>query len=211
MENIIRNEKNGVPYLTFPSFERLGIMHACSTKSGGVSKGACASMNMSFSRGDVQEDVLANHRLFAQAVGYNPEHLVLSDQIHETVIRRVDKTDCGKGVIRQSDLVGVDGLITNDKQVVLMIFFADCIPLFFYDPVRQAIGASHSGWRGTVMRMGARTVEAMQREFESAPEDIYAVIGPSICQDCYEVSEDVIEAFRKEFPREQWVTLWEEK
>ena len=211
MENIIRNEKNGVPYLTFPSFERLGIMHACSTKSGGVSKGACASMNMSFSRGDVQEDVLANHRLFAQAVGYNPEHLVLSDQIHETVIRRVDKTDCGKGVIRQSDLVGVDGLITNDKQVVLMIFFADCVPLFFYDPVRQAIGASHSGWRGTVMRMGARTVEAMQRKFESAPEDIYAVIGPSICQDCYEVSEDVIEAFRKEFPREQWGTLWEEK
>ncbi len=105
----------------------------------------------------------------------------------------------------------MDGLITNDKQVVLMIFFADCVPLFFYDPVRQAIGASHSGWRGTVMRMGARTVEAMQREFESAPEDIYAVIGPSICQDCYEVSEDVIEAFRKEFPREQWGTLWEEK
>lgn len=211
MENIIRNEKNGVSYLTFPSFERLGIMHACSTKSGGVSKGARASMNMSFSRGDVQEDVLTNHRLFAQAVGYNPEHLVLSDQIHKTVIRRVDKTDCGKGVIRESDLVGVDGLITNDKQVVLMIFFADCVPLFFYDSVKQAIGASHSGWRGTVMRMGARTVEAMQREFASAPEDIHAVIGPSICQDCYEVSEDVIEAFRKEFPREQWGTLWEEK
>lgn len=211
MENIIWNEKNNVPYLTFSSFERLGIMHACSTKSGGVSKGACAAMNMSFSRGDVHEDVLTNHRLFAQAVGYNPNHLVLSDQIHKTVIRRVDKTDCGKGVIRESDLVGVDGLITNDSQVVLMIFFADCVPLFFYDPVKQAIGASHSGWRGTVMRMGARTVEAMQREFESAPENIHVVIGPSICQNCYEVSEDVVEAFRKEFSREQWGTLWQEK
>lgn len=71
MENIIWNEKNDIPYLTFPSFERLGVRHACSTKSGGVSKGACAAMNMSFSRGDVHEDVLANHRLFAQVVGYN--------------------------------------------------------------------------------------------------------------------------------------------
>lgn len=208
MEHIIWNEKNGVPYITFPSFERLGITHAFSTKLGGVSKGDCAAMNLSFNRGDAEEDVFTNHRLFAEAVGYEVEQLVLSDQVHETVIRRVDSSDCGKGVTRESDIIGVDGLITNDPGVVLMTFFADCVPLFFYDSVKQAIGASHSGWRGTVKRMGARTIEAMQSEFDCEPKDIHVVIGPSICQKCYEVSEDVIEAFQKEFSREQWSKLW---
>ena len=92
-----------------------------------------------------------------------------------------------------------------------MIFFANCVPLFFYDPVKQAVGASHSGWRGTVRRMGACTVEAMQREFGSKPEDIYAVIGPSICQKCYEVSEDVIDEFKKTFDEKYWMNLWEAK
>lgn len=208
MEHIIWNEKNGVPYITFPSFQRLGITHAFSTKLGGVSKGDCAAMNLSFNRGDAEEDVLTNHRLFAEAVGYEVEQLVLSDQVHETVIRRVDSSDCGKGVTRESDIIGVDGLITNDAGVVLMTFFADCVPLFFYDSVKQAIGASHSGWRGTVKRMGARTIEAMQREFDCEPKDIHVVIGPSICQKCYEVSEDVIEEFQKVFSREQWSKLW---
>ena len=211
MEHIMMNEKNGVSYLTFPSFERLGIKHGFSTKQGGVSKGDCATMNMSFTRGDREEDVRTNHRIFAETIGYSVEQLVLSNQVHETVIRRVDASDCGKGVTRESDIIGVDGLITNDPQVVLMTFFADCVPLFFYDPVKQVIGAAHSGWRGTVKRMGERMIEKMQQEFGCQPHDIYAVVGPSICQDCYEVSEDVIRAFCEEFPEEKWKHLWQEK
>ena len=211
MEHIICNRNKGVDYMTFSSFDRLGVAHGVSTKLGGVSKGDCATMNMSFTRGDAVEDVRMNHILFAEAVGYEVENLVLSNQTHETVVRRVDAEDCGKGVIRESDIIGVDGLITNDPQVVLMIFFADCVPLFFYDPVKQAVGASHSGWRGTVRRMGACTVAAMQREFGSKPEDIYAVIGPSICQKCYEVSEDVIDEFKKTFDEKYWMNLWEAK
>lgn len=210
-EKYIWNEKNEVPFITFPSLANLGVTHGFSTKLGGVSKGDCATMNMSFTRGDKEDDVRANHRIFAEAIGYDVEQLVLSNQIHETKIRRVDASDCGKGVTRKSDIVGVDGLITNDPKVVLMTFFADCVPLFFYDPVQQAIGASHSGWRGTVKRMGACTVEAMQQEFNSRPQDIYAVIGPSICQSCYEVSEEVIDAFRGEFSAKHWDTLWDSK
>lgn len=210
MEHIIWNNKMGVYYLTFPSLERLGVKHAFSTKLGGVSKGDCATMNMSFKRGDSVEDVRMNHIIFAETIGYEFENLVLSDQVHETVVRRVSSEDCGKGVIRKSDIIGVDGLITDDPQVVLMTFFADCVPLFFYDPEKRAIGASHSGWRGTVKRMGARTVEAMQREFGSSPQNIYAVIGPSICQNCYEVSEDVIQEFQKSFEPNQWPSLWRE-
>lgn len=205
--NVNQNEKNGVTYLTFPLFEKAGVRHGFSTRLGGVSVGDCATMNLSFSRGDDESAVLENHRLFAIAVGYDVANLVLSDQIHETVIRKVDESDCGKGVLRESDIIGVDGLITNEEKVVLMTFFADCVPLFFYDPVNRAIGASHSGWRGTVKRIGARTVEAMGREFGTKPEELLAVVGPSICQDCYEVSEDVAEAFYQEFDSSYWNEL----
>ena len=206
----IRN-KGGVTYLTFPLFEQAGLKHGFSTRLGGVSKGDCAAMNLSFTRGDVVEDVMTNHRIFADAIGYEMENLVLSNQVHDTVIRRVDANDCGKGVTRESDITGVDGLITCDPRVVLMTFFADCVPLFFYDPVKKAVGASHSGWRGTVRRIGARTVEAMSREFGTSPQDLLAVIGPSICQSCYEVSGDVAKAFMGEFPKEQWTEILEEK
>lgn len=202
--NCIENKKGQVTYLTFPLFEKAGLKHGFSTKLGGVSKGDCATMNLSFTRGDDPEDVMTNHRIFADAIGYEVENLVLSNQVHDTVVRCVDGSDCGKGVVCPSDLTGVDGLITRDKRVVLMTFFADCVPLFFYDPVEQAIGASHSGWRGTVNRMGARTVRAMEQEFGTDPKNLLAVIGPSICASCYEVSSDVAEKFREAFREEQW-------
>ena len=199
-----RREKNGVTFITFPIFEKAGLVHGFSTKLGGVSTGDCATMNLSFHRGDDPDAVLENHRRFAKAVGYDYRKLVFSDQIHETVVKRVTPVDAGKGIICDSDIKGVDGLITNDEKVVLMTFFADCVPLFFYDPAKRAVGASHSGWRGTVARMGERTVKAMMREFGSRPDDILAVVGPSICQDCYEVSKDVADAFYQEFDKKWW-------
>ncbi len=199
-----RKEINGVVYYTFPSLEKEGIVHGFSTRYGGVSKGFCSSMNLSFQRGDKEEDVRENHRRFAEAVGYNIDQLVFSDQIHETTIRRVTEADAGKGFNRESDIVGVDGLITNDEGVVLMTFFADCVPLFFYDRRNRAIGAAHSGWRGTVARIGAKMIREMESEFGSDPEEILCVIGPSICQDCYEVSAEVAEQFQEEFEERDW-------
>ncbi len=93
----------------------------------------------------------------------------------------------------------MDGLITDEPGLVLSAFFADCVPLYFLDPVRRAIGLSHSGWRGTVKRMGAVTVDAMKREYGSRPEELLCAIGPSICRDCYEVGADVAEEFEREF------------
>ena len=79
--------------------------------------------------------------------------------------------------------------------MTLATFYADCVPLFFIDPVNRAVGLSHSGWRGTVGRMGARTLEVMEKQYGTNPESVYAAIGPSICQKCYEVSGDVAEQF----------------
>ena len=102
-------------------------------------------------------------------------------------------------------------MITNVPGICLVTFYADCVPLYFVDPVKKAIGLSHSGWRGTVGKMGKVTVELMQKTYGSDPKDILAAIGPSICQDCYEVSEDVIQEFRKSFDEEYWPELFYKK
>ena len=190
-----------VPLLHFNLFEKLDMaLHCFTTREGGVSTGDCASMNLSFSRGDAKEAVMENYRRIAMAMGVSVKDFVCSDQTHTTNVRRVTRADAGKGVIKQRDYTDVDGLITNEPGLVLSTFYADCVPLYFIDPVQKAIGLSHSGWKGTVGKIGEVTIKAMTKEFGSKPEDLYCAIGPSICQDCYEVSRDVAERFMDAFP-----------
>lgn len=208
--HIMPVERNGVTYLKYPSFEPFEktIIHGFSTRLGGVSKGIYESMNLSFTRGDEEEAVFENYRRIADAIGFLLEDIVCSDQTHTTNVRRVGRADRGKGITRARDYTDVDGLITNEPGVVLATFYADCVPLFFIDPKNQAVGLSHSGWRGTVGKIGKVTIEAMKREFGSNPEEIYTAVGPSICQDCYEVSEDVIVQFEEAFKKENHKNLF---
>ena len=197
----LNRAENGVAYLTFPGLERTGaVRHLFSTRLGGVSEGIYASMNVSYARGDQKEAVDENYRRIAACLPCSVEDMVCSDQTHTDHIRVVTAQDRGKGVTRPRDYQDVDALITREEGVVLCTFFADCVPLFFVDPVKRAIGLAHSGWRGTVKKIGKKTVEAMADAFGTNPQDIHAAVGPSICQDCYEVSEDVIWEFRKAFP-----------
>lgn len=197
-----RSEEGYVlPYLSFSSYEALPyIRHMFTTREGGVSKDIYESLNLSFTRGDDETAVLENYRRVAQALGTSIDHIVTSDQTHTTNVRPVGKEDLGKGITRPRDYKDVDGMITDQPGVLLATFYADCVPLYFVDPVHKSIGLSHSGWRGTVGRMGQATVEAMERSFGSQPKDLLCAIGPSICQDCYEVSRDVAEAFIFAFP-----------
>ena len=193
-------ENRGVTYLSFPILEDTGLVsHAFSTRLGGVSKGDFATMNFSFTRGDDRDDVLENYRRMAAALGVDRERMVLTWQTHTTNVRRVTEEDEGKGIVRDRDYRDVDGLITDIPGITLVTFFADCVPLYFLDPVHKAIGLSHSGWRGTVKRMGQVTVDAMKEAFGTRPEDIIACIGPSICGDCYEVGEEVADEFADAF------------
>ena len=195
-----RNTSGEAEYLTFPLFEDTGLVrHLFSTRLGGTSSGIFSSMNLSYTRGDDKDAVDENYRRIASMLDCEVSDIVCSDQTHTTNVRVVDDSDRGKGILYPKDYTDVDGLITNVKGIVLATFYADCVPLFFIDVRNKAIGLSHSGWRGTVGRMGAVTIEAMRKEYGTQPEDICAAIGPSICQDCYEVSEDVAEAFRQEF------------
>lgn len=206
------NEKNGMYYLTYPLFEQTEMVtHAFSTRLGGVSKGVCSTMNLSFSRGDKEEDVRENFKRMADVLGVKEKDFVFSKQTHTANVRVVTEKDRGKGLVKPLDYDDVDGLVTNISGICLSTFYADCVPLFFVDPVKKAIGLSHSGWRGTVEKIGKKTVEKMQEKYGSNPKDILAAIGPSICQDCYEVSEDVIDEFKRAFAKKDWTNLFYQK
>ncbi len=182
--------------LRYPALEETGIVNHCfSTRFGGVSEGIYASMNLNFTRGDERAAVEQNYRNLAEAMGVDYGKLVLADQTHTVNVRKVTEDDAGKGITRPQDYADVDGLITNVPGLVLATSFADCVPLYFVDPVHRAIGMSHSGWRGTVGRIGSVTIEAMRREYGTRPEDLICAVGPSICADCYEVGADVAEEF----------------
>lgn len=197
---IKKTGKNGVPYLTFPVLDEIDwIVNGFSTREGGVSKGDCATMNLSFTRGDDPDAVYENYERIGQAIGFTKEQIVTSHQTHTTNVRLVTKADAGKGITTQRDYTDVDGLITNEPGLALTTYYADCVPLYFVDKKNHAIGLSHSGWRGTVNKMGAKTLEAMKNAFGTNPSDVLACIGPSICQDCYEVSRDVADAFYEGF------------
>ena len=188
------------PYLSYPLLEQTGIVKHCfTTRMGGVSAGIFESLNLSFTRGDEKAAVEKNFRRISELLGCQYDNFVLSDQTHTTNVRRVGRDDAGKGLLRARDYTDVDGLITDEPGIVLSTFYADCVPLYFVDVKKRAIGLSHSGWRGTVGRMGQETLDAMRREFGTQPEDVVCAIGPSICQDCYEVSRDVAEEFIQEF------------
>lgn len=195
-----QNRVGDLEYLTFPLLEETGMVkHLFSTRLGGVSEGIFASMNLSYSRGDRKEAVDENYRRIAGVLGCQVEDIVCSDQTHTTNLKVVGRQDKGKGVTRPRDYHDIDGLLTDEPGIVLATFYADCVPLYFVDTKRCAIALAHSGWRGTVARMGRCVAEKMREVYGTVPEDIVAAVGPSICQDCYEVSEDVAEAFAQEF------------
>lgn len=195
--------KGEVVYLTFPILDRTKLVkHGFSTRIGGVSEGMFSSMNLSFSRGDREEHVRENFRRMASALETDTECMVFSDQTHTTNVRIITQADRGKGIHSPLDYTDVDGLVTNERGVMLVTFYADCVPVFLVDTKHNAIGLCHSGWRGTVGKISQETLRVMKETYQTEAEDVIAAIGPSICQDCYEVSKDVILEVEKGFGRE---------
>ena len=209
---IFREIEKEVPYLEYPLLTDTKIVHhGFSTRLGGVSQGCYASMNLSFTRGDDEAAVRENYHRIAKSIGVKCENMVLSQQTHTTNVRVVTEKDKGKGIVKPLDYSDVDGMVTNIHGICLVTFYADCVPLYFVDPVQKAIGLSHSGWRGTVGKIGKETIRKMEEQYGSDPKDILAAVGPSICKDCYEVSEDVILEFQKNFKERYWKDLFYRK
>ncbi len=188
---------NGVGILHFPALEMPHLLHGFSTRIGGVSKDEFSAMNLGFGRGDSDHNVKQNYRLFAEALHLNPDFFVAGAQDHHTEIRRVTKEHHGIGIWKPKDKESIDGLCTNEINVALLVYCADCVPLYFYDSENHAIGLAHAGWKGTAAGMAREMIHKMTKEFGTNPVLLKAAIGPSIGPESFEVDEPVAQVFRE--------------
>ena len=191
------NKKNGVEYFSFDKLE--GIRHCFSTRIGGVSEGCYESLNLGF-RSDKRENVEENYERICSAIGVKKENTVWTRQVHTDNVLRVYEKDRGIGLYTERPEEGYDAVVTDCKYVVLTGFSADCVLIFFYDAENGAVGMAHSGWRGTVLEIGRKTVETMKREFDTRVEELVCCIAPAIGKCCFQVSADVVEEFLKKLP-----------
>ena len=194
---IITKKLGNLEYLTA---ENISVPHCFTTRYGGVSEGSQASLNLAVGRGDSEEHVEANLRILGSAIGFDPEKLVMTRQIHSDIVRVVTDADCSGFFHR--DYPECDALVTNTPGVTLLVFTADCTPLLFHDPVTGAVGAAHAGWRGTAQDIGGKVVKAMVEHFGCDAKNIRAAIGPNLGQCHFETDGDVPHALIGTYGRE---------
>lgn len=190
------------------------VAHGFTSAEGGVSRGRICGFNLGFRVKDDENSVRENYRLLAEDLGIELKRTVLAKQTHTKNIRIVTEADAGKGIVRDSDIEDTDGLVCNIPNMALVVFSADCIPILLYDGKKRVVAAVHSGWRGTVQRIGAAAVEVMAKEFGSSPSDIVAAIGPGIGPCCFEFGEDASNYFDRKYLKEKdngkfLVNIWE--
>ena len=189
------HQQNGLLWLDSTLLAAHGdtIRHGFSTRSGGVSPAPMDSLNLATGRGDGDDCLRENYSRFCALIGTDMTRLVMSNQVHETTVRLCTAQDAGKGLYHPRDY-SADALVTNEANLPLVVFSADCGIILLHDPVQKAIGAIHAGWRSCAGGIVEKTVQAMHENFGSAPEDIVAAIGPCIGQCCFETDSDVADA-----------------
>ncbi|MDR3178934.1 MAG: peptidoglycan editing factor PgeF [Oscillospiraceae bacterium] len=198
LNNTTLNVKDNVIFLTFPIFEKYNfVQHAFSTKIGGVSKNEFKSMNFRLFGNEDKENIFENYRRLFYAIGINScDSIALSSQKHGNLVKIVTEKKSIKENYEELEKQEFDGLITNVKNISLVTHHADCTPIFFLDPEKKVVAVAHSGWKGTAKEISKKIVEKMSLEFSCNPKQIICAIGPTIAQNCYEVSADVYEAFK---------------
>ncbi|MDN5346827.1 MAG: purine-nucleoside/S-methyl-5-thioadenosine phosphorylase / adenosine deaminase [Clostridia bacterium] len=192
---------NRVEVLRFDFLEsRAPVVAAFTTRKGGESGPPFATLNLGLNTGDAPEKVLANRRRVAEVLAISLDSWVVGEQVHGDGVAVITRSEAGRGTTTsESSLKSTDALVTEEKGLALVAFFADCVPVYIVDPVRQVIGLAHAGWRGTRLRIAARTVEVMQQKFAASPDGCLALLGPSIGPCCYEVGPEVAGEFAPEF------------
>lgn len=164
------------------------------TRNGGVSEPPFHTFNIGLHVQDEELSVLANRRCLAESAGFGFDAWTCGEQVHGNKVAIVTANERGRGALSMNDtLQGVDGIVTNERDILLTSFYADCVPLYFWDQEHNAIGLAHAGWKGTVTAIAANMVETMQSQYGTRPERLQCAIGPSIGECCYEVNEVVLE------------------
>lgn len=189
-----RKNENGLVYYTFASLADAGsLVHAISTRHGGVSPAPFNTLNLSRHTGDDADNVLTNLKRLAHSLNLAGSTIVDASQAQADQVARVGVEQRG------TRIQDVDALMTNSPNVPLLLRFADCVPLLFCDPVHRAIAVAHAGWRGTVLQIATKTVQAMEEAFDTRPRDLIACIAPSIGPCCYRIGDAVIARVRESF------------
>ena len=192
---------NHSSYLNIEKWQKINpnLKAGFTTRIGGTSALPFHSLNMGLHVSDKIEDVITNRKRLAEALNVSMDNWVSGEQVHQTNIKVVGEEDKGKGATSyQSSITGTDGLITNQSGILCTAFFADCVPLFFFDPVSGYIGIAHAGWKGTVQRMAEKMVERFSQVGVNK-SDLLVVVGPCISQPFYEVNHVVIDSMDEKF------------
>lgn len=201
MGYFLKRTLNNLWHGKFSTFPDDLVIHAVSTRFGGVSKAPYDSLNLALHVGDLPADVIANRQRFVQSLGFNLADIVTPNQVHGERIFRADDNYRGCGCMNYADSIPeTDALITDVPNLPLMLCFADCVPIFFVDVERRAIGLAHGGWKGTLKRIAAKTLLRMQEEFGTQAKDCMIGIAPSIGSCCYEVGGEVVDKCKAAFP-----------
>lgn len=162
--------------------------HGFTTRAGGVSSGAYASLNLGLSSGDEEEAVEANRERLLSALGFERGDVCAFHQVHGDRVLAGDASWFAERA---------DAATTNVPGRLLVVSVADCLPLLFFDPVAGAVGAAHCGWRGTVAGLAGTVVARMRERYGTRPADLRVAIGPGIQGSCYQVGGEVVDAFRE--------------
>lgn len=181
-------------YYTFDSLHHSGtVTHAVSTRRGGLSPAPFDTLNLSRLVGDDEANVATNLQRLHDVLALDATTTVDASQAQADCVAIVDARHRG------TRIAGVDALVTNKPGTPLLLRYADCVPIFFLDPVQRAIGIGHTGWRGTAMKIAAKTAQTMFDAFGTRPRDLIACVAPSIGPCCYRVGNDVIAQVRATF------------
>ena len=170
----------------FQSLQFASLLHAVSTRLGGHSSGPYTSLNLGHTVGDSLDAVAANHEVLYRRLGVSSDAMVTVQQIHGSKVAIASDGDAG------TRLPGTDAMVSATPGLSMMMRYADCVPILLFDPVRNAVGLVHAGWRGTLARIAHRTVRAMTDRFGCLPHNVHAGIGPSIGPCCYQIGPEVV-------------------
>ena len=185
---MIRVQDGALSRYCFESFEGAPLIHGAFTRLGGVSRGDFASLNVGRTVGDDPADIEANHQTIYRALGVPAEAVVTVRQVHSDRVVAVSLGDGGKS------LGEADALISNVPGLLLLLRFADCVPVFLYAPRQGAVGLAHAGWQGTAKEIAAKTAQAMISTYGCQPEENLAGLGPAIGPCCFDVGAEVLQA-----------------
>lgn len=193
-------ETGGLRVITIPSWESAGARLVFTTRTGGVSQPPYESLNLGLHVDDERNLVLENRSRMMRLFDAGLDQMVSCQQVHGNAVTRVYAHHRGLGAESdQTAIPGSDAMITAIRGVVLSTFYADCIPVFFFDPAHQVVAIAHSGWKGTMARIAVKTLQAMQIEYHSRPADMQVFIGPGIGRCCYQIQPELVQKVEAEF------------